>query len=70
MEMEDFYEGGLIYDCFDDEDDAHAFIDDHKDENLSKCFVVIFDPTVSKGQMIEEIIEAVKCSFREEEENE
>jgi hypothetical protein len=58
---DEFYEAALVYDCFSDEDDAKQFIYEYADKRLSKCFIAIFDPDVSKSQMTREIIEAVKC---------
>ncbi len=65
--MIEFYEAALVYDCFGDEDDAHQFISEYADNRISKCFIAIFDPDVSKEQMAKQIIESVKCSFKEDE---
>ncbi len=66
--MEELYEGALVYDCIDTIDSVD-FICEQKDTSyLSKCFIAIFDPAVPRNQMMEEIIEAVKCSFTEDEE--
>lgn len=66
--MEDFDEGSLIYDCFMDHEDVDEFIFEYTDDRLSKYFIAVFDPKVSKRQMMKEIIEAVKLSFAEDEE--
>lgn len=65
--MEDFYEGSLIYDCFEDARDAIEFICEYKDDNLSKCFIAVFDTAVSKKQMTEHILEAVRVMGGDEE---
>ncbi len=71
--MENFYEGGIIYDCVHYGDEARDFIKEHEgefDDEKSwntNYFLVVFDSKVSKRQMTEEIIEAVKYSFMEEE---
>jgi hypothetical protein len=66
--MIEFYEAALVYDCFSDEEDAHQFISEYVDTRISKCFIAVFDPDVSKEQIAKNIIEAVKCSFREDKE--
>lgn len=35
----DFYEGSLVYDCFDNEEDAHAFMSEYMDVDLQKEIV-------------------------------
>lgn len=67
--MQDFYEGALIYDCFDSEEDAHVFIHEYKDGNLNRVFVAIFDKEVSKGQMTKFLVEAVKVTGSSEDEH-
>lgn len=65
--MEKFYEGSLITSCFPNEQDALEFLHEYFNENLSKCFIAIFDPEVNKWQMQEEITESVKLNVGQEE---
>lgn len=58
----DFYEGSLVYDCFDNEEDAHAFIRVYMDVTLQKVFIAVFDPWVEGSEMTKEIVEAVKVT--------
>ena len=39
----DFYEGSLVYDWFDKEEDAHEFMSEYMDVNLQKVFIAVFD---------------------------
>jgi hypothetical protein len=58
----DFYEGSLVYDWFDKEEDAHEFMSEYMDVNLQKVFIAVFDPLVKGSDMTKEIVEAVKVT--------
>lgn len=61
------YEGSVVYRCFSKEEEAHDYISDYFDDVLDRCFIAIFDPSISQERMKKEIIEAVKLSIGEEE---